>query len=198
MKGTVEEPGCVYNNASCRSEALPLSKAFLMSLTSTWEPDTLKIPSCCKPVQEHMHHLLLQNVSRSPRPTTNQMWHRNAANESVEKADGKPITSLETFPHHGDWWSGCSSQPWEEWLHLSPKTTEKQHFWNDETPIKKTATRTHSLISVHASVHTFQRNGHQTGGRDLGCSTQLLLGDCTFSFVCSVVPKNTRMLEYEV
>ena len=27
----------------------PLSKAFLMSFTSTWDPDTRKIPSCCSP-----------------------------------------------------------------------------------------------------------------------------------------------------
>lgn len=30
----------------------PLSKAFLMSLTSTWEPDTLNIPSWWRPVHE--------------------------------------------------------------------------------------------------------------------------------------------------
>lgn len=27
----------------------PLSKAFFMSFTSTWDPDTRKIPSCCSP-----------------------------------------------------------------------------------------------------------------------------------------------------
>lgn len=38
----------------CRT-VLPLSKAFLMSLTSTCEPDTLKIPSCCRPTHVHNH-----------------------------------------------------------------------------------------------------------------------------------------------
>jgi len=28
---------------------LPLSNEFLISLTSTWEPDTLKIPWCWRP-----------------------------------------------------------------------------------------------------------------------------------------------------
>jgi len=30
----------------------PLSNEFLMSLTSTWEPGTLKMPCCCRPGKE--------------------------------------------------------------------------------------------------------------------------------------------------
>lgn len=38
-----------YSQYSSWKTVLPLSKAFLMSLTSTCDPDTLKMPSCCKP-----------------------------------------------------------------------------------------------------------------------------------------------------
>lgn len=31
---------------------LPLSNEFLISLTSTWEPDTLKIPWCWRPAEK--------------------------------------------------------------------------------------------------------------------------------------------------
>ena len=52
---------------------------------------------------------------------TNHTWHSTVTNQHTGNANTKPITSLKNLAHHGDWWSGCNSQPSEEWPHPSPK-----------------------------------------------------------------------------
>lgn len=47
---------CIYRRSyDCVDK--PLSKEFLMSLTSTCDPETLKIPWCCRPEKKGWMHI---------------------------------------------------------------------------------------------------------------------------------------------
>lgn len=98
------------------------------------------------------------------------------------------------FTHHGDWWSGCNSQPSEEWPHPSPEI-RREEFFHKSTGCcwgggggGTMGGRVHVTHTVHAHawMHTFWRNGYHTWGREGGHSTQLLLGD-SFS-LCLWIP----------
>ena len=116
----------------------------------------------------------------------------NATNQCTGKADAP----LESFAHHADWWSGCSSRPSEEWLHRSPETGGEEitpdRGRQGRRLVWKITHTAHFLSGrfLHTCLHTHMHRCTHLCVRVCvwvcvwgGCSsTQLLLGDGAFSF----------------
>lgn len=57
-----------------------------------------------------------------PKPVWQDCSDSTLSNQSQQRNSCSwTMTSLQNSAHHGDWWSGCSSPPSEEWLQQSPK-----------------------------------------------------------------------------